>query len=100
MTRIESSELESDIGEGLTRAAPGPEAGGRWDSCELESETPAANAREEMTLSKNCKIGCIDFGDRAFIDDAVGDQFAGDQFPEPRGGVGAIFVIPVEGFHW
>ncbi len=71
--------------ERLTRAASGPDGSVCWPSGKLEGKGPAANAREEMTLSINCEIGCIDFGDGAFIDDAVGDQFAGDQFPEPRG---------------
>jgi hypothetical protein len=77
----------SGAAEGLAWAASGPDGAVWGPACEFESEAPTSDAGEEVALRKTFKIGCMDFGDRAFIDDAVGDQFAGDQFPEPRGGV-------------
>lgn len=92
---VSLSELEADVGKGLTRAGAGPHGTVFGPSGKLEGEGPPRNPAEEVCLRKTFKIGCMDFGDGSFIDDAVGDQFAGDQFPEPRGGVGVELVVEV-----
>jgi len=45
-------------GEGLTGAAPGPDAGVVGHACEAQGEAPSADAGEEVPLSRPGNVSC------------------------------------------
>ena len=63
--------------------------------CESESVRPSADTGEEMALGKFGKVIRLYVLYAAFVYDSIGDVAALDEFPQPGGGIGVVFVVVV-----
>jgi hypothetical protein len=77
----------------LTRAGAGPDGALVGPDCPPKSKGPTADAGEEMDLSELSEFLGSDVGDGSVIHDSRRNVSPGDEFSEPRAGLGIDVVV-------
>jgi hypothetical protein len=80
-------------GEGLARAAPGPDGPVVGPAGEPEHVGPSAEAGERVELGSAHNVICAELTDRTSIDGSRGDVPGFGEVAEPRRGVGLDLVV-------
>jgi hypothetical protein len=95
VTLVLRAALLTGVGEGLTGAGAGPHGPVVGPPGEAERIGPSANAGEEMALSEVCEVIWLYILYASFVHDPISDVAVLDEFPQPGGGLGVVFVVVV-----
>jgi len=97
MSSVANSFPLARIAERLAGATAGPDVGVIRDAREAEGIRPAADAPEEMPLSRSSDVCGCEIGDGAPVNSSWGDVAMGDETLQPVGCEGIVLVV--EGRH-
>jgi hypothetical protein len=83
------------VAERLTGTGAGPDGAIVGPSSQSEGVTPSADTGEEMALSEVCEVIRLYVLYASFVHYPLSDVAVLDEFPQPCGGLGVVFVVVV-----